>query len=479
MVPPRGSKQTEAGAAIEAIYRHAPLRILHVRRDGTFTASAAAEAFLDAFGAPEPATTLHEITPLAATILTRTLAGRPWHAEACKFSLNGQTLTTAVDAYPIRGDENTAGAIVLIHQERSLVDKMQSTFFEEGEDMFCIADVDGHFVELSPSWSRHLGWRLEDLKARPWIEFVHPEDMNESLHEAARAKGQQATLRFENRYRCVDGSYKWLQWNTYAPPGSQYTYSVARDVTAQHAALDQLQVAYKTLEEADKARISFFQQAIHDLSGPLTPMKIIMAKQAESPHADQSDLTIMRRVVGHLEALVKNLRETGTIQSDRLELHREVQDIQILATPTLLVHEQVAAQRGIDLRSNLGSALVDADPFRVSQVLYNLLGNALKFTPEGGAIQVTSERSDHAAMITVTDTGRGLEEQDIQRLFEPFTQVHDPREVKEKGTGLGLYISRAIVEAHGGRIWVESEGRGHGCAFHFTLPLAATIHATP
>jgi signal transduction histidine kinase len=107
----------------------------------------------------------------------------------------------------------------------------------------------------------------------------------------------------------------------------------------------------------------------------------------------------------------------------------------------------------------------------LTQVMGNLLSNALKFTPSGGrvAVQVTVEET--RVQVDVTDTGRGLSQDEIARLFEPFSQVHAPGEIKERGTGLGLYISREILERHGGRVWAGSGGRGIGSTFSFVLPL--------
>jgi signal transduction histidine kinase len=103
--------------------------------------------------------------------------------------------------------------------------------------------------------------------------------------------------------------------------------------------------------------------------------------------------------------------------------------------------------------------------------MYNLLGNSFKFTNKGGSIIVDVHREDANAIVSVQDTGSGLTPDDVGRLFEPFSQVHDVMEKTNAGTGLGLYICRGIVEGHGGKIWVESEGKGKGSRFAFNIPL--------
>jgi signal transduction histidine kinase len=132
----------------------------------------------------------------------------------------------------------------------------------------------------------------------------------------------------------------------------------------------------------------------------------------------------------------------------------------------------VARQNGIELAAKLEPDLqVLGDPKRLQQIMYNLLGNAFKFTEKGGHIVVEVRREGDQALVSVRDSGAGMQPDDLTRLFEPFSQVHDVMEKTNAGTGLGLYICRGIVEGHGGRIWAESDGRGKGSRFAFTIPL--------
>jgi histidine kinase len=131
------------------------------------------------------------------------------------------------------------------------------------------------------------------------------------------------------------------------------------------------------------------------------------------------------------------------------------------------------AEKSVVLEADVtGRMPVKADAQRLTQVLFNFLTNALKFTPEGGRVRVVARADAEQAEVGVHDSGRGLTQREIDQLFKPFSQVHDPKETKEKGTGLGLYICKGIVEEHGGRVWVESDGRGKGSRFAFSVPLA-------
>jgi signal transduction histidine kinase len=134
-------------------------------------------------------------------------------------------------------------------------------------------------------------------------------------------------------------------------------------------------------------------------------------------------------------------------------------------------YEAVAEAKRIALHVHADDGLrVRADPKRILQVLFNLLGNAMKFTPEGGRIDVDAHTVDGHVEVSVKDTGPGLTQEQISRLFLPFSQVHDTEHTTFGGTGLGLYISRGIAEQHAGTLSCESAGPGQGSRFTFALP---------
>ena len=136
-----------------------------------------------------------------------------------------------------------------------------------------------------------------------------------------------------------------------------------------------------------------------------------------------------------------------------------------------------ALKGGIDLRTYLApdaDVHIVADQRKLKQILYNLLSNAVKFTPNGGMVEVSAVRDRDFIEITVADTGLGIKEEDIPKLFHPFTQLESVYTKEYEGTGLGLALNRHLVELHGGRVWVTSEF-GAGSKFSFTIPLTQTI----
>jgi signal transduction histidine kinase len=161
---------------------------------------------------------------------------------------------------------------------------------------------------------------------------------------------------------------------------------------------------------------------------------------------------------------------TASIEAGQLSMRMTPLNAAGLVNEVLEVFQPMLAKRTLRVRNVLESALpcVLADSRRIKQVFENLLNNAIKFTPDGGTISISAERTGNAVRFAVKDTGVGIPESDVPHLFERFWQASRTAAL---GTGLGLFIAHGIIEAHGGRIWAESV-LGAGSTIHFTLPIA-------
>jgi signal transduction histidine kinase len=173
----------------------------------------------------------------------------------------------------------------------------------------------------------------------------------------------------------------------------------------------------------------------------------------------------------HLLSLINDILDLAKVEAGRMELALVDFDLPNAVENALILVRERASRRGIALRHTIeqGLGTIRADERKVKQVLLNLLSNALKFTPEGGRIDVRAGVRDEMAEISVADTGVGIAPQDQEVVFEEFTQVGATAQAVE-GTGLGLALARRFIELHGGRIWVRSR-IGAGSTFAFTLPL--------
>jgi two-component system sensor histidine kinase VicK len=237
------------------------------------------------------------------------------------------------------------------------------------------------------------------------------------------------------------------------------------------------------LEQHDRLQREFINIAAHELRTPVQPIlgivELIESSLTEDGHEvkiSKEDLEIIRRNAKRLQRLTSDILETARIEAGSLTLHRERFDVAEVIKDTIKDIQQNQNTENIRLEhyycrpsfDNNNSIIVNADKWKITEVIWNLLDNAVKFTKEkGGTISALTEIKENYAVIKIKDTGKGVDVDMIPRLFSKFATK------SERGTGLGLFISKSIVEAHGGKIWAENNKDGEGATFTFTLPMAA------
>ncbi len=225
-------------------------------------------------------------------------------------------------------------------------------------------------------------------------------------------------------------------------------------------------------QSAVAARDEIMSIVAHDLRNPLgaiTMRAAMLRKEAESDRARQQADSI-ENVAMRMEYLIRTMLDVAAMEEGRFSLVRGPCAVDDVVREALALFEPLAATKRVHLDARLATPdlRIHADRERVLQVLSNLLGNALRFTPRGGHVIVTAEQHGDQVRMAVLDTGPGMSAEQLAHVFERFWKADTPG---VKSTGLGLFIAKGIVEAHGGRIWAESE-RGHGARFFFTFPVA-------
>ena len=248
-------------------------------------------------------------------------------------------------------------------------------------------------------------------------------------------------------------------------------------------ALGQVEAKSREVELANRHKSEFLANMSHELRTPLNAIigfsEVLSQRMFGEVNPKQAEYLGDIQASGqHLLSLINDILDLSKIEAGKMELQPSRFSLAAALGSVVMMVRERAAARTIELTTSIDPAtgVIDADERKIKQVVLNLLTNAVKFTPAGGRVQLVAKRDGNGVVVTVEDTGIGIAPADQARVFEEFTQARAPDAREQEGTGLGLTLSRAFVELHGGKLWVESE-LGKGSAFTFTLPSAATREA--
>ena len=379
--------------------------------------------------------------------------------------------------------------------------------FEITPDMLCVATMDGYFKIINPAFEHNLGYSLSELKKKPYLDFIHPEDRPATLKEMEKLSQGEVTLFFENRYLCKDGTYKWLAWTSYPDLKEGLLYAVAREVTERKQEIISLEGERTELEKKGTELLGRVEETqgelyekeeqlrqaqkmesvgrlaggiAHDFNNMLTVIMgfaDIALSQIDSPDVARHCLTEIRNAG----------KRSANLTSQLLAFGRK----QVLEPRRINLNDTLAAMEGIlrrGIRENIELinhfdetlGVVFVDPVQIEQVMLNLAVNASDAMPNGGELTIETSNVDLGvnfvrkhpglepgpyARLVVSDSGIGMDEAVLSQIFEPFFTTK-PVGV---GTGLGLAMTYGVVKQSGGFIWARSEA-GVGTSFEIYLP---------
>ena len=254
-----------------------------------------------------------------------------------------------------------------------------------------------------------------------------------------------------------------------------------RDVTMQHRARQRALQMAAELSESDRRKTEFLATLAHELRNPLAPIRngLDLVEASEGVTPDVARLhAMMSRQVGQLSRLVDDLLDLSRISRDKIELQRAPTSLSGIVDDAVAACRPMLESRGhalaVRVPGSPGSpdpdVTIDVDAVRLTQVLSNLLNNAVRYTPPGGHLEVSASFDDDGLRLAVVDDGDGMSEDDRARVFEMFTQIRERGPSEHGGLGIGLTLARRIVELHGGRLVADSPGRGLGSRFEIRLP---------
>lgn len=264
----------------------------------------------------------------------------------------------------------------------------------------------------------------------------------------------------------------------------QANTELRKEVIERRQAEQNLKHARKVAEKANQAKSEFLSNMSHELRTPLNHIigftELVVDRNFGELNPVQGEyLNDVLDSSQHLLSLVNDILDLSKVEAGKLELKPGPVELRPLIEGSLNMIRENALKNRIDLRFRIDALpeKFSADQRKLKQILYNLLSNAVKFTPEGGWIEVTAGVTDsgytggEAVQIGVSDSGIGIENGDMERIFNPFEQVDNSRSRRYQGTGLGLSLTKRLVESHGGRISAESRGKNQGSRFVFTIPI--------
>jgi PAS domain S-box-containing protein len=371
--------------------------------------------------------------------------------------------------------------------------------FENTHDMIQSVDPEGHFLFANRAWLDTMGYTAAELPGLNLFQIISPESLPHCQEMFARVMEGESVNNAQATFVAKDGRLVLVEGNAagrYVDGKLVATQGIFRDITEHQRAdeerrqrMEELRIAYERLKELDRLKDSFLSTVSHELRTPLTSIKSfseILLAYDEDRETQKEFLNIIKEESDRLTRLINDFLDLAKIESGRMQWETVDLSVAEVIKTAINATQALAAQGKLEVKVKVSPGLptVTCDKDRLVQVVTNLLSNAIKFTPEGGKIEVKArrggggklkEKSD-SVVVSVTDSGVGIDPKDHESVFEKFKQVGDTLTDKPKGTGLGLPICKEIIEHYGGKLWVESQ-LGRGSTFFFSLPLAPAAGA--
>ncbi|UWR22738.1 PAS domain-containing sensor histidine kinase [Sulfitobacter sp. S190] len=319
-------------------------------------------------------------------------------------------------------------------------------------DLLGILGADSQFIRTNPAWQTVLGISQRDIESRPFTDFLHPDDLGSSAERYAQIKKGQPIIRYENRFRHSDGSYRWISWNA-VPDGNAF-FCIGRDVTEEKQNAIQLEQQEKEARFRDR----FIAVLGHDLRNPVaavgSALRLLGREKQTAQSAQLIDLA--QQSVDRMSALITDVMDFARAQlggNIGVDLQAGVALRPVLEQITQEI--RLAHPDASFVETYAFCDPVTCDPDRISQLVSNLLANAAFHGQKDQPIQITAHDDGGDLVYAVANAGAKIPESTQKMLFEPFTRA-DARD-SQNGLGLGLYIAQQIARGHGGNLSVHSD----------------------
>ncbi|MCE3284406.1 MAG: hybrid sensor histidine kinase/response regulator [Steroidobacteraceae bacterium] len=357
-------------------------------------------------------------------------------------------------------------------QQRRETEKLYRAIGESIDFGVWITDAEGRCIYASDSFLRLIGMTQEQCSNLGWTSMLHPDEVAATVAAWTRCVRLGENWYREHRVLGADGAYHPVLAQGVAIRDEE---GAIRGWAGINLDISPLKRTEQALREADRRKDEFLATLAHELRNPLAPIRHA-TRLLESPRADDAQRRwgreVIARQVEHMAMLLDDLLDVSRITRGRLELRRDYVSLEKIVASAVETARPLIDARRHALEVDLGNEPVDlmVDPLRLAQALSNLLMNAAKYTDPGGTISLAARRESGGVTISVTDTGIGLHEGSLAKVFEMFSQVEGALERSQGGLGIGLALVKGLVQLHGGTVEASSPGPGQGSTFTVRLP---------
>ncbi|TES93637.1 MAG: PAS domain S-box protein [Promethearchaeota archaeon] len=366
--------------------------------------------------------------------------------------------------------------------------------FENAPFSIALLNNEGKIIDMNPKTTELFGYKKDDLVDKNYLTLsnLFPKETIPGLRlvQDLMSKGEPSNPITKPQITKIYNKDKKAMWvaselSTINIGGELMILAIIQDITEKKLAEEKLKESerilrqqYIELKELDRLKTDFISIAAHDLKTPLISVggyvDLILLREKGLNEGIKEDLNRVLNNVHRLDRYINRLLDVMKIEAKKVELVKREENIHTIIVDCLSDLEFQVSQKNLTVNVDISKNLnIRVDHFRISQAFLNLLSNAVKFTPKNGKIDISIVEQEKNVLFKIKDNGKGLTTEEIQKLFGKFVTIEqgvDGYSTMDQGSGLGLYIARGFIEAHGGKIWVESKGRDLGAEFSFTLP---------
>ncbi|MFX1569998.1 MAG: PAS domain S-box protein [Promethearchaeota archaeon] len=351
------------------------------------------------------------------------------------------------------------------------------TLFESSTDGIYSTDMEGKFIEVNEAFLKMLVYSRNELLEKNNRQITPPEWYEKEDEITFTQLSEEESKIYEKELVRKDGSIIPVNvrfWILHDDQGDPYRiWAIVRDIT-------ETKRMQQKLKEINQLKSEFLRRASHELKTPLVSIKgfadLILTKYSEdlSPKI-VSNLIEIGKGCERLQAIINNLLQTSKLESPELKPKLEKEDLSFLINYCVEELHPLAVKREHSINTEIHDSIITKfEKEEIHDVISNLLTNAIKYTPPGGWIDIKTDITKDFVIVSIKDNGIGFTEEEKEKIFKQFGKIErfgQGFDLGIDGTGLGLYISKKIIESHGGEIWMESKGKNKGSRFYFSLPL--------